>query len=216
MFRVDTFQGQSVFSTTDYDGIVDPLKIAGCVTPARRVFARFTLAAKENERNGAGQVPAGGCSSPLRAAYPENSKKVRRGRLNSRRKLRRAFSTLRFVPWRQIGECIDRGSSPQRRGRNNISPGAVARCENRSCRDGESVRNGTERPGPAPLIPPADQKGKKRNDEVPTHAARYLTGQSISLSREIIPGGDDGENYTFGPDNYVRVYRLYVLQPVPR
>lgn len=128
-------------------GAVDPLKIAGCVTPARRVFARFTLAAKENERNGAGQVPAGGCSSPLRAACPENSKKVRRGRLNSRRKLRRAFSTLRFVPRRQIGERIDRGSSPQHRGRNNISPGAVARCENRSCRDGESVRNGTERPG---------------------------------------------------------------------
>lgn len=71
--------------------------------------------------------------------------------------------------------------------------------------------SGTERPGPAPLIPPADQKGKKRNDEVPTHAARYLTGQSISLSREIIPGGDDdGENHTFGPDNYLRVYRLYI------
>lgn len=148
-----------------------------------------------------------------------NSKKVRRGRLNSRRKLRRAFSTLRFIPRRQIGGRIDRGSSPQHRGRNNISPGAVARCENRSCRDGESVRNGTERngparPGPAPLIPPADQKGKKRNDdEVPTHAARYLTGQSISLSREIIPGGDDGENHTFGPDNYPRVYRLYVCRP---
>jgi len=73
--------------------------------------------------------------------------------------------------------------------------------------------SGTERPGPAPLIPPADQKGKKRNDEVPTHAVRYLTGQSISLSREIIPGGDDdddGENHTFGPDNYLRVYRLYI------
>ncbi|KAL0128731.1 hypothetical protein PUN28_003836 [Cardiocondyla obscurior] len=171
------------------------------------LFARFTLAAKENERNGAGQVPAGGCSSPLRAASPENSKKVRRGRLNSRRKLRRAFSTLRLVPRRQIGGRIDRGSPSQRRGRNNISPGAVARRENRSCRDGESVRNGTERPGPArpgpaPLIPPADQKGKKRNDEVPTHAARYLTGQSISLSREIIPGGDGGVNHTFRPDNY--------------
>lgn len=72
--------------------------------------------------------------------------------------------------------------------------------------------SGTERLGPAPLIPPADQKGKKRNDEVPTHAARYLTGQSISLSREIIPGGGgDGESCIRCPDNYSRVivYTFY-------
>jgi len=77
---------------------------------------------------------------------------------------------------------------------------------------------------------------------VPTHAPRYLTGQSISLSREIIPGGggdgggdgnddgddDDGDDETttttttmtvaratFGLDNYPRVivYTLYTSRP---
>lgn len=68
----------------------------------------------------------------------------------------------------------------------------------------KSIRNG-ERPGPAPLIPPADQKGKKRNVQVPTHATRYLTGQSISLSRAIIPGGGVENHIRGGPDNYTRV-----------
>ncbi|KYN06277.1 Reticulon-4-interacting protein 1, mitochondrial [Cyphomyrmex costatus] len=58
-------------------GASDPLKIAGCVTPARR--AKYQPAVV-----------------PLRAApqsVPVDSKKVRRGRLNSRRKLRRCFLT---------------------------------------------------------------------------------------------------------------------------
>jgi len=62
-------------------------------------------------------------------------------------------------------------------------------------------RNGTARHGPASLIPSADQKGKKRNDQVPTHAPRYLTGQSISLSREIIPGGGGGGGGGGGDDD---------------
>lgn len=131
------------------DGVVDPLKIAGCVTPARSEFSLVSrwLQKKTSETGRAKYQPA---AASLRAApeCPEDSEESS-SQLNSRRKLRRAFSTLRFVPRRQIGGRIDRGSSPQRRGRNNISPGAVARRENRSCRDGESVRNGTARPGPA-------------------------------------------------------------------
>lgn len=137
------------------------LKIAGCVTPARRVFARFTLAAKENERNGGGrraEERGNGPSTsrrrrPLRSApasrHAEDSKKVRRGRLNSRRELRRASlarTPFSFAVATDRRAYRSRSPSPQRRRRNNISPGAVARRENRSCRDGESVRNGPARP----------------------------------------------------------------------
>lgn len=189
------------------------MKITGCVTPARRVFARFTLAAKENKRNGAGQAPAGGCSSPHRAACPENSKKVRRGRLNSRRKLRRAFSTLRFIPRRQIGERIDRGS--------NTEEGIISRRERSRGAKIDHVAmvspSGTERPGPARPRLSRRRIKKERSGTTKCRLTRpcYLTGQSISLSREIIPGGDDGENHhIFGLDNYPHIYRLYVLRAV--
>nr|XP_012232832.1 PREDICTED: uncharacterized protein LOC105678238 [Linepithema humile] len=181
----------------------DLLKIAGCVTPARRVFARFTLAAKENERNGAGQVPAGGDRSAP-ASRHEDSKKVRRGRLNSRRELQRASRSSHAVSFR--GDRSASVSIALRR--RNADEGIISRRERSRGAKIDHVAmvspSGTERPGPAPLIPPADQKGKKRNDEVPTHAARYLTGQSISLSREIIPGGG-GESCIRCPDNYPRV-----------
>lgn len=89
--------------TADY-GRLRPAENRRLRDCGRRVFARFTLTGKENERNGAGQVPAGGRAAPC----PVNSKKVRRGRLNSRRKLRRA-SPLRYVPLRgRIGGRIDR------------------------------------------------------------------------------------------------------------
>ncbi|KYM89621.1 hypothetical protein ALC53_01933 [Atta colombica] len=164
------------------------------------------------EEPGAKYQPA---AAPLRAApeYPKDSKKVRRGRLNSRRKLQRGAPSRRSVSFRG-DRSADVSIAVRRR---NAEEGIISRRErSRGAKIDHVVMvspSGTERPGPAPLIPPADQKGKKRNDEVPTHAARYLTGQSISLSREIIPGGDDddGENHTFGPDNYLRVYRLYIL-----
>lgn len=128
-----------------------------------------------------------------------------------------SLASFRLVSRRQIGGRIDRARRRiqradegiiSRRGSDGRSRGAkidhVAMVK--------SVRNGTERPGPAPLIPPTDQKGKKRNDEVPTHAARYLTGQSISLSREIIPGGGSGsgdESHIRARDNYTCIY-LYI------
>lgn len=80
-----------------------------------RVFARFTLAEKENERNGAGQVPPAAGRRRF-APSREFEKKVGRGRLSSRRKLRGAplVRSRADVRTGRIGGRIDRRSSPQR------------------------------------------------------------------------------------------------------
>lgn len=125
------------------------MKITGSATAIGEFSLVSRLAAKENERNETSQATA----VPSR----ENSKKVRRGRLNGRRKLRGAPLVSRSVSFSRSRGDRSAGVSialvaALRADQGIISRHeAVARCENRLCRDGEvrPVRNGPARPGPA-------------------------------------------------------------------
>jgi len=191
MFRTDTSKPKSFLNELRWLRCRDLLKIAGCVTSARRPasFRSFHAGCKRKRAKRGG--PSTSRRRPLHSAPAsrhEDSKKVRRGRLNSRRELRCASrsSPRRFVPWRQIGERIDRAPSPQRRRRNNISPGAVARRENRSCRDGESVRNGAARPGPAY---PAGGSKRKEAERRSADSRGALSDGTIDI---VVEGDNSG------------------------
>lgn len=170
------------------------MKITDCVTPARRSASFRSFHAdcerKRAKRDGAEYQPA---AAPSRA---ENSKKVRRGRLNGRRKLRRASRLSRFVSFSFAAtdrRAYRSRSSPHttRRRRNNISTRerrTVARCENRSCRDGEvrPERNGTARPGPAY---PADGSKRKEAERRSADSRGALSDGTIDI---VVEGDNSG------------------------